>query len=66
MKVKEEIARRVGRTGRPTRYPRIGQHAQSLGVSRTHLWMVLTGERHSRSLMARYNRLVGATNHRGA
>ena len=58
MKVKEEMRRRVGRKDRPTRYPRIGQHAQALGVSRTHLWCVLKGERQSRSLTARYRALV--------
>lgn len=31
--------------------------AEALGVCRTHLWRVLTGQRESRSLMRRYQEL---------
>jgi hypothetical protein len=34
--------------------------AHALGVSRSHLWRVLTGERRSLSLMARYRALPAA------
>ncbi len=34
-------------------------HARALGVRREHLWMVLEGQRESRSLMARYEELTG-------
>ncbi len=40
------------------RYYGIVRHARQLGVSQPHLWMVLTGKRPSRSLMARYRELV--------
>lgn len=40
------------------KYPRIGEHARILGVSRPHLWQVLTGRRHSRSLLQRYRTLT--------
>lgn len=33
------------RAGQQTNYPHIGLCAQALGVSRTHLWYVLEGER---------------------
>ncbi|HMP73851.1 MAG TPA: hypothetical protein PKE55_11375 [Kiritimatiellia bacterium] len=32
---------------RNTRFPGICEHARKLGVSRVHLWYVLTGERKS-------------------
>lgn len=32
---------------RAIRFPGIVRHAQALGVSRVHLWFVLTGERRS-------------------
>ncbi|MEI6211502.1 MAG: hypothetical protein WCR06_07730 [bacterium] len=50
--------RRVVRYG--VQYPGIVGHARQLGVSHPHLWMVLTGKRASRRLMARYRDLVRA------
>ncbi|MGI5868660.1 MAG: hypothetical protein ACOX9C_04340 [Kiritimatiellia bacterium] len=44
---------------RVVNFPGIGKHAEQLGVSRPHLWMVLTGRRESRSLMERYEQLTG-------
>jgi len=56
MKRKKETAKRKFKA---VVYPGISNHAEELGVSRPHLWMVLTGRRVSRSLTARYNALVG-------
>jgi hypothetical protein len=39
---------------RTVKYPNISRHAQMLGVTREHLWRVLTGRRESRSLSVRY------------
>lgn len=36
------------------RFPGIVQDAKALGVSRVHLWLVLTGKRESAALKARY------------
>ena len=36
------------------RFAGIGKAAAALGVERTHLWRVLTGQRQSRSLTRRY------------
>lgn len=36
-------------------YPGITRAATDLGVSRIHLWKVLTGERESKPLMARWH-----------
>ncbi len=38
----------------PTRFPRIGAACKALGVSRTHLYYVLTGARRSPRLLRRY------------
>ena len=43
-----------------TRFPGIKRHAQKLGVSRVHLFLVLTGKRTSESLRQRYNELIQA------
>lgn len=43
---------------RPLRFPDIGVHARQLGVSREHLYLVLTGQRESRSLAQRYINLI--------
>ena len=43
---------------RTVRFPGISQAARTLGVSRTHLWYVLTGVRESRSLTRRYEALA--------
>ena len=40
-------------------FPGIVRHAEILGVRREHLWMVLVGQRESRSLRARYAALTG-------
>lgn len=40
-----------------TRFPGIVQDAELLGVTRTHLYLVLTGQRGSASLMQRYRKL---------
>lgn len=39
------------------KYVRIVRDALALGVDRTHLYRVLTGERQSRSLLRRYREL---------
>ncbi len=41
-----------------TRYPNICEQAKALGVHRVHLYMVLSGRRESRRLMARYHDLT--------
>lgn len=41
----------------PTRFPGITADATRLGVDRVHLFRVLTGERKSASLVARYREL---------
>ncbi len=41
------------------RFPGIGADAAKLGVSRVHLWLVLTGRRTSHSLRSRYHALKG-------
>jgi hypothetical protein len=48
----------TNRKGRgPTRFPTIGRDAAALGVTRWHLWKVLTGERQSAALSRRYRDL---------
>lgn len=42
---------------RRIRFHRIVADAQTLGVSRVHLWQVLTGRRQSKTLLARYRAL---------
>lgn len=42
------------------RFPDIVAQARDLGVSRTHLYLVLTGARQSRRLMAAYLRYTKA------
>lgn len=37
-----------------TRFPGLVADAKALGVSRVHLWLVLTGQRQSARLTARY------------
>lgn len=46
------------RRARRVRFAGIGEAAQALGVDRTHLWRVLTGQRQSRSLLRRYEAFV--------
>jgi len=41
-----------------TRFPFIQKHADELGVSRPHLWQVLTGKRSSPELLSSYTRLL--------
>lgn len=41
-----------------TRFPGIKRHAETLGVSRPHLFLVLTGQRKSASLLRRYRELM--------
>lgn len=41
------------------KFPGIGRSAERLGVSRVHLYLVLSGRRPSRRLLARYNQLKG-------
>lgn len=43
-----------------TRFPGIKRHAQELGVSRPHLFLVLTGKRASASLAKKYEALIRA------
>jgi hypothetical protein len=40
-----------------TNFPGIVAAARKLGVHRNHLWLVLSGRRESRSLVARYKAL---------
>jgi len=54
---KSKITQRRWRTG--TRFPGIVEHARQLGVTRVHLYMVLSGARVSRSLMRRYAAING-------
>ena len=49
---KHKIARRK------TRFPHIGKACEELGVSRTHLYYVLTGQRKSPKLLRRYRSFV--------
>lgn len=41
----------------PAKYPGIAGDARTLGVSRTHLYLVLTGKRTSARLMQLYRKL---------
>ena len=43
-----------------TRFPGIKRHAEALGISRPHLFLVLTGERKSARLITRYRALIHA------
>ena len=53
------MKRKVEKRKRRVVYPNISRHADELGCRREHLWMVLTGRRKSRRLLARYQELVG-------
>ena len=54
----EKIKRKKKRLHRhKVRFPGITEDAKKLGVSRPHLWMVLTGSRESMSLTRRYQAL---------
>ena len=44
---------------RQIRFPNIGRHAHLLGVTRSHLYRVLVGERVSTGLVDRYRQLQG-------
>ena len=56
-KQKQQVRRmRHGARG-PVRFPGINAACAALGCSRTHLYYVLTGQRKSRSLLARYEAL---------
>lgn len=46
---------------RAVRFKGICAQAEELGVDRIHLWKVITGRRESRSLLARYQSLVGGS-----
>jgi hypothetical protein len=48
---------------RRTRFPGICTDAELLGVSREHLYRVLTGERESKSLLERYRALAKKGQH---
>lgn len=51
--------RRMRRPGRVhVRFPGICAAARELGVTRVHLYLVLTGQRESRNLTARYRALM--------
>ncbi len=45
---------KVSRKRGPNKYRGIVRDATDLGVSRIHLWFVLTGQRRSAGLLARY------------
>lgn len=49
-----------------TRFPGIVEDAKTLGISRTHLFLVLNGERTSARLLARYQHLKGQQQQGGA
>jgi hypothetical protein len=51
--------RKIGR-GNKVRFPGIVAQARALGVSRIHLWYVMTGRRDSNPLMRRYRALKRA------
>jgi 16S rRNA U1498 N3-methylase RsmE len=55
-----EHRRKSSKKRGPTRYPGIVRHASQLGVSRIHLWYVLTGQRDSKPLLRRYHELKEA------
>jgi len=57
MKTKNKNKSSSPRRARRVRFAGIGEAAAALGVERTHLWRVLTGQRQSRSLLARYEAL---------
>lgn len=44
--------------GQRVRFKGIGRDANQLGVTREHLWRVLTARRESKSLLARYKVLA--------
>lgn len=50
---------RPGKVNREVRFVGIGRDADSLGVSRIHLYLVLSGQRRSRRLLSRYTQLKG-------
>ncbi len=52
--------RRGRAKGSKTVFPGIGQMARGLKVTPNHLRLVLKGERHSPSLLARFNALINA------
>jgi hypothetical protein len=47
-------------------FPNILNQADLLGVNRTHLWRVLTGERESPDLLHRFDLLIKASHHNSA
>jgi len=51
------MTKRKYRSG-PARFPGITQAARHLKISRTHLYLVLVGKRHSAGLRARYESLL--------
>jgi len=53
--------KRGGKYPRVRRFPGICLDAESLGVSRVHLYLVLTRQRRSASLLRRYRKLKGTT-----
>lgn len=52
-----KIKRKHKRPATPVRFPGITEDAKNLGVTRPHLWMVLTGARVSAKLTRRYREL---------
>jgi hypothetical protein len=48
----------IDKRTRPLRFPGIGLYSRKLGVTREHLFMVLTGKRTSTRLMRRYSALL--------
>lgn len=56
-KIIMEFAKKHGKSS--SQFPGITDYARQLGVRREHLWLVLTGQRESRSLRARYHALTG-------
>ena len=56
---KREITNKGGHS-RKTDYPGITRAARSLGVSHSHLWRVLSGQRNSLVLLRRYAKLHAA------
>lgn len=48
----------ISRRKKIIRFPGICRHAEELGVTRIHLYLVLSGQRPSRRLMSRYQTLT--------
>lgn len=57
--LRETRANAKGKARRRVRFAGIGKAAETLEVSRIHLYLVLSGKRTSHRLLARYQQLKG-------